>query len=109
MLDDSAHLMYPIGSNGASQAILDSQALAAALVQGDGVPATLQIYEQQRLPSTAAIVKANRGNGPERFMQLALERAPNGFAAIDDVFAVRELRGIADRYKQLTGMAQRKV
>jgi 2-polyprenyl-6-methoxyphenol hydroxylase-like FAD-dependent oxidoreductase len=109
LLGDSAHPMYPIGSNGASQAILDSQALAAALVQGDSVPAALQIYEQQRLPSTAAIVKANRGNGPEQCMQLAHERAPNGFAAVDDVFAVGELQGIADRYKQLTGMAQRKV
>ncbi len=109
LLGDSAHPMYPIGPNGASQAILDSQALAAALVQGDSVPAALQIYEQQRLPSTAAIVKANRGNGPEQCMQLAHERAPNGFAAVDDVFAVGELQGIADRYKQLTGMAQRKV
>ena len=109
LLGDSAHPMYPIGSNGASQAILDSQALAAALVQGDSVPPALQIYEQQRLPSTAAIVKANRGNGPEQCMQLAHERAPYGFAAVDDVFAVGELQGIADRYKQLTGMAQRKV
>lgn len=109
LLGDSAHPMYPIGSNGASQAILDSQTLAAALAQGDTVPAALQIYEQQRLPSTAAIVKANRGNGPEQCMQLAHERAPNGFAALDDVFAIGELQEIADRYKQLTGMAQRKV
>lgn len=120
LLGDSAHPMYPIGSNGASQAILDAQALVGALDQAEtlasdgslgfaGVASeAVALYEQDRLPSTGAIVQANRGNGPEQCMQLAHERAPDGFESLDAIFAVGELQAIADRYKQLTGMAQRK-
>lgn len=109
LLGDSAHPMYPIGSNGASQAILDSQAMVQALAQTDSVADGLAHYEQARLPSTAAIVTANRGNGPEQCMQLAHERAPQGFASLEDVFAAGELQAIADQYKQLTGMSKRRT
>jgi 2-polyprenyl-6-methoxyphenol hydroxylase-like FAD-dependent oxidoreductase len=109
LLGDSAHPMYPIGSNGASQAILDTQALVKALAQTDSAAVGLVQYEQARLPSTAAIVTANRGNGPEQCMQLAHQRAPQGFASLDDVFEAGELQAIADRYKQLTGMSKRKT
>ena len=120
LLGDSAHPMYPIGSNGASQAILDAQALVDALDQvkdyasnpptdSDSMASEAIVrYEQQRLTSTGAIVKANRGNGPEQCMQLAHERAPDGFQSLDAIFAAGELQAIADQYKQLTGMAQRK-
>lgn len=104
LLGDSAHAMYPIGSNGASQAILDARALATALRAHNEPQAALMAYEAARLPATAAIVRANRGNGPEQCMQLAQERAPDGFDQITDVFAPGELEGIAQRYKQLTGM-----
>jgi 2-polyprenyl-6-methoxyphenol hydroxylase-like FAD-dependent oxidoreductase len=104
LLGDAAHPMYPIGSNGASQAILDAHALAAALAADPDPAAALQDYEQTRLPATAAIVRANRGNGPEQCMQLAEERAPAGFADIGEVFAPGELAAIAARYKALTGL-----
>ena len=52
---------------------------------------------------------ANRGNGPEQVMELAEQRAPDGFAAIDDVIARRELEDIAARYKQLAGFAINQV
>jgi 2-polyprenyl-6-methoxyphenol hydroxylase-like FAD-dependent oxidoreductase len=104
LLGDAAHPMYPIGSNGASQAILDADALARAL---DGHPtpqAALAGYEAERLPVTAAIVRANRGNGPEHCMQLAEERAPDGFERIEDVFAPGELETMSRVYQQLTGL-----
>ena len=104
LLGDAAHAMYPIGSNGASQAILDAEALMRALRDHHGPLEALMAYEAERLPATAAIVRANRGNGPEQCMQLAHERAPQGFSRIDDVFAPGELQEIADRYKRLTGM-----
>lgn len=104
LLGDAAHPMYPIGSNGASQAILDAAALGAALEEGPSVAAALQAYESLRRPATAAIVQANRKNGPEQCMQLAEERAPGGFEALSDIFAPGELQAIADRYKVLTGM-----
>ncbi len=103
LLGDAAHAMYPIGSNGASQAILDARALVRALATHDP-DAALQVYEAERLPAAAAIVRANRGNGPEQCMQLAHERTPSGFDRVEDVFMPGELEGIARRYKQLTGM-----
>jgi 5-methylphenazine-1-carboxylate 1-monooxygenase len=57
-----------------------------------------------RLPATAAIVRANRQNGPEPCMQHAEERAPDGFDRVEDVFPPGELQAMADRYKVLTGM-----
>jgi 5-methylphenazine-1-carboxylate 1-monooxygenase len=79
LLGDAAHPMYPIGSNGASQAILDGRVLAGCLRADRDVVAALEHYESTRLPPTAAIVVANRGLGPEVPMQLVHERAPDGF------------------------------
>jgi len=103
LLGDAAHPMYPIGSNGASQAILDARAIADALADHESVVAAFDAYEASRRPATAAIVKANRGNGPEQVMQLAEERAPDGFQNIDDVIPLEERQAIADRYKQVAG------
>jgi 2-polyprenyl-6-methoxyphenol hydroxylase-like FAD-dependent oxidoreductase len=104
LLGDAAHPMYPIGSNGASQAILDVDALVRALRANADPVEALAAYEAERLPATAAIVRANRQNGPEHCMQLAEERAPDGFTSIDDIFAPGELQTMADKYKVLTGM-----
>jgi 2-polyprenyl-6-methoxyphenol hydroxylase-like FAD-dependent oxidoreductase len=103
LLGDAAHPMYPIGSNGASQAILDAAALARALAAHGPTAAGLAAYEAERRPATAAIVLANRANGPEQVMQLAEERAPGGFARIEDVIPRAELEEIALRYKRLAG------
>lgn len=105
LLGDAAHPMYPVGSNGASQAILDARCLADHLAAGtDGNPcAALTAYDAIRRPLTAAVVTANRQNGPEQVMQLAEERAPKGFSHIHDVVSQQELVAIADRYKQLAG------
>ena len=107
LLGDAAHPMYPVGSNGASQAILDARALADALAAvragGATVDQALAAYEAERRPRTAAIVLANRRHGPERVMDLAEARAPDGFAAVTDVFAPGELEAIAAQYKQVAG------
>ena len=105
LLGDAAHPMYPIGSNGASQAILDARSLTNALAAHPSDPiAALAAYEADRRPPTSAIIIANRGNGPEQCMQIAHDRAPDGFARVEDVFAVGELEEIAARYKQVTGL-----
>lgn len=106
LLGDAAHPMYPIGSNGASQGILDADALVRALAAHEDPLAALRAYEAERLPATAAIVLANRGNGPEICMQLCEERAPDGFVAVSDVFADGELETIAARYKALAGFTR---
>lgn len=109
LLGDAAHPMYPVGSNGASQAILDAEALANVLVGTADVVAALAAYEAERRPPTARITLANRQNGPEQVMQLAEERAPNGFAHIHDVIPQQELAEIAARYKQTAGFSVQQV
>ena len=103
LLGDAAHAMYPIGSNGASQAILDARVLARE-IQANGVTSmALQAYEAERRPATARIVLANRRNGPEQVMQLVQERAPNGFDRIEDVLTRDELEEAASAYKRIAG------
>jgi 2-polyprenyl-6-methoxyphenol hydroxylase-like FAD-dependent oxidoreductase len=106
LLGDAAHPMFPIGSNGASQAILDARALADALAGESDVQAALARYEARRRPATAAIVHSNRRHGPEIVLDLAEQRAPDGFAKVEDVFEPGELEGIAASYKQIAGFAR---
>ncbi|WP_439138345.1 FAD-dependent monooxygenase, partial [Roseicyclus sp.] len=49
LLGDAAHPMYPIGANGASQAIQDARVLATCLAQ-EPTPQGLQAYEDIRRP-----------------------------------------------------------
>ena len=103
LLGDAAHPMYPIGSNGASQAILDAKALADALAGNGGAIEALSHYEQMRLEPTAAIVASNRKQGPEQVMQIVEERAPNGFDDLYSVISQQELEDISQQYKQVAG------
>jgi 2-polyprenyl-6-methoxyphenol hydroxylase-like FAD-dependent oxidoreductase len=103
LLGDAAHPMYPVGSNGASQAIIDARVLARELVLQGGIDAAIAAYEGQRRPATAAIVQANRGVGPERCMEIVEERAPGGFTHLDDVISQTELEEIALSYKRTAG------
>lgn len=103
LLGDAAHPMYPIGSNGASQAILDARVLAREIRAQGATPAALEAYEAERNPATARIVRANRGNGPEQVMQLVEERAPDGFLRIEDVLSAAELEEAAAGYKRIAG------
>jgi len=106
LLGDAAHPMYPIGSNGASQAILDARALAGCLRWSPEDPgAALERYESLRREATAAIVRANRRQGPEEVMQLVEDRAPDGFDDLEHVVPMHERMEIAERYKQLAGFS----
>jgi 2-polyprenyl-6-methoxyphenol hydroxylase-like FAD-dependent oxidoreductase len=105
LLGDAAHPMYPIGSNGASQAILDARVLAGCLLAEPDVCKALMRYECARRPATAAIVEANRGLGPELPMQLVHERAPNGFDDVDTVISRAEIDDVTDAYRRTAGFA----
>ena len=108
LMGDAAHPMYPIGSNGAAQAILDARCLADRLQEAAGhkagsIELALLEYEAERLPATAGIVLRNRLNGPEQVMQIAHERAPEGYSHIHDVIPEEELNAISIRYKRIAG------
>ncbi|MBO0853235.1 MAG: flavin-dependent oxidoreductase [Nocardia sp.] len=103
LIGDAAHPMYPNGSNGASQAILDARTLAFHLATAPTVEDALAGYEAARRPPTTALVHSNRRTGPEQVMVLAHERAADGFADIHDVISADELTEIATGYKRAAG------
>lgn len=94
LLGDAAHPMYPVGSNGASQAILDARALADALAAAGSVEAGLQAYERARLPATTAIVLGNRQGGPEGVIDAVDALAPDGFKDVETVLSHAEREAI---------------
>jgi 5-methylphenazine-1-carboxylate 1-monooxygenase len=102
LLGDAAHPMYPVGSNGAAQAIIDGKRLGEMLA-AHPVPEALQRYEAERVPATSAIVLSNRKGGPERVVDVVSERAPNGFDRIEDVITREELMAIGGSYATMAG------
>jgi 5-methylphenazine-1-carboxylate 1-monooxygenase len=104
LLGDAAHPMYPRGSNGAGQAILDAWTLAESLAQLREPVAALRNYEAKRLEATARIVRMNRTNPPDAILREVYERTGDKpFARIDDVISAAELKAISDDYRRVAG------
>jgi 5-methylphenazine-1-carboxylate 1-monooxygenase len=103
LLGDAAHPMYPIGSNGASQAVLDARQLALQLARAARIEDGLAAYEEARRPPTAKLTLANRDLGPDVILEEVHRRAPQGFSALEDVISQDELTDTAQRYKRLAG------
>ncbi len=108
LLGDAAHPMYPVGSNGASQAVLDARALARYL-QGADATAALAAYDAERRPTTAEIVLNNRKGGPERVIDVLEERAPGGFDDIEKVASHAEREAIVRGYASMSGFTREQV
>lgn len=104
LLGDAAHAMYPIGSNGASQAVLDARVLAREIKRLGVGPEALQAYEDERREKVNALVLANRGDGPDKILDIVAERAPSGFDDINEVMPLSERQSFADGYKAIAGM-----
>lgn len=105
LLGDAAHPMYPVGSNGASQAILDACSLAQHLRSQGSVEAALGAYDTERGPATAQIVHSNRKGGPEAVIDLVEARAPDGFDDIEAVASYTERERVVRGYASLAGFA----
>jgi 2-polyprenyl-6-methoxyphenol hydroxylase-like FAD-dependent oxidoreductase len=109
LLGDAAHPMYPVGSNGASQAILDARFLADRLKDSEHAVHALWVYEQTRLPMTAEIVRMNRRGGPEGVIDAVEARAPDGFSNIDDILSFEQRKAIVRGYASTAGFAREQV
>ena len=109
LLGDAAHPMYPVGSNGAGQAILDARMLADRLAKAEHPVQALIEYEQDRLPKTAEIVALNRKGGPERVIDEVEKLAPAGFTDVDRVLSHDERRAIVRGYAGKAGFALQQV
>jgi 5-methylphenazine-1-carboxylate 1-monooxygenase len=100
---DAAHPMYPIGSNGGSQAVLDARVLAYHLHTMPDPETALTCYEAERREPANQVLLANRNLGPERVLRLVAERAPTGFGSIEEVLSDKELAEISGAYRSTTG------
>lgn len=105
LLGDAAHVMYPVGSNGASQAIVDARVLGAAMLEHGVTPAALQAYDQRLCADISALVLRNRGAGPFGLLGLVDERCGGVFENIDDVIPAAEREAFMARYKAAAGFA----
>lgn len=103
LLGDAAHPMYPVGSNGASQAILDARALADSLAHAEHPRQALMAYERKRLPMTAEIVRANRRGGPEGVIDAVEQIAPDGFDNVENVLSYAQREAIVRGYAHKAG------
>ena len=106
LLGDAAHPMYPRGSNGSAQAIIDARLLSDLLASASDGTAALQAYEDKRLRVTARIVETNRTVPPD-FINIRVDALSGGrpFRHIDDLISQEELRRMSDEYKRVAGFS----
>jgi len=105
LLGDAAHPMYPRGSNGAGQAILDARFLADRLVADGLTPAALAEYDAVRNAATAKVVLMNRSNPPDTILrEVHLRSNDRPFERIEDVISREELAQISENYKAVAGV-----
>lgn len=104
LLGDAAHPMYPRGSNGAGQAILDARVLAGCLKRDRDVPAALAAYEAARLAPAYEVVLANRSVGPDAILRTVHERSGDRpFSRVEDVISSAELATMTRNYQRIAG------
>jgi 2-polyprenyl-6-methoxyphenol hydroxylase-like FAD-dependent oxidoreductase len=106
LLGDAAHPMYPRGSNGSAQALIDARVLAELLARGGDAPSTLAEYEGLRLPPTSKIVETNRTVPPD-YIIMKVDELTGGkpFGKLEDVISPGELRKLSDEYKEIAGFS----
>ena len=103
---DAAHPMYPRGSTGAAQALVDVRVLADQLASAQEPRAALKAYEDARLGPTSRIVRTNREQPPD-FICIKVEELTGDrpFQNLDDFISQAELRAMSEQYKRIAGYA----
>ena len=107
LIGDAAHVMYPVGSNGASQAIVDARVMGACFLDVGVGPDALIAFEAQLLEPMSALVLRNRGHGPIGILEVVDERSGGYFDDIDDVIPRSEIEAFMANYKSAAGFARR--
>lgn len=107
LVGDAAHPMYPRGSNGSAQALIDARILAECLHDIENVSEALSRYESERRPATSAVVQANRAAPPDliniRVEELTGDRP---FDNLDAFISQQELKELSDSYKAVAGFSR---
>jgi 5-methylphenazine-1-carboxylate 1-monooxygenase len=105
LIGDAAHAMYPTGSNGGSQAIVDSRVLGAAMVEHGAMPEALEAFDAKLCGPISQLILRNRGAGPFGLLNLVDERCGGTFDNIDDVIPPGERAEFMAGYKAAAGFA----
>jgi 2-polyprenyl-6-methoxyphenol hydroxylase-like FAD-dependent oxidoreductase len=105
LLGDAAHAMYPTGSNGASQAIVDTRILGAALIEHGVTQDALAAYDAKLCGPISQLILRNRGAGPFGLLNMVDERCGGTFDNIDDVIPPKERADFMAGYKAAAGFA----
>ena len=105
LIGDAAHVMYPVGSNGASQAIVDTRVLGAAFLEHGVGPQALKLYESKMLEDINQLIIRNRGAGPIGILGIVEERCGGIFQNIEDVIPLSEIEDYMSKYKSAAGFA----
>ena len=97
--------MYPTGSNGASQAIVDARVLGAVMCDhGVDAGGACRLRRQLCGPISQLVLR-NRGAGPFGLLNLVDERCGGPFDDIDDVIPPDERNAFMAGYKAAAGFA----
>ncbi|MEO8308502.1 MAG: flavin-dependent oxidoreductase [Pseudomonadota bacterium] len=105
LLGDAAHAMYPTGSNGASQAIVDARVLGALMCEHGATPSALAAFDDRLCAPISRLILRNRGAGPFGLLNLVDERCGGRFDNIDDVIPAAERSAFMSDYKAAAGLA----
>jgi 2-polyprenyl-6-methoxyphenol hydroxylase-like FAD-dependent oxidoreductase len=109
LLGDAAHAMYPTGSNGASQAIVDGRILGALMLEHGVTTQALAAYDERLCGPISELVLRNRGAGPFGLLNLVDERCGGEFDNIDDIISPEERAAFMAGYKAAAGLALEKL
>lgn len=105
LIGDAAHAMYPTGSNGGSQAIVDARVLGAAMVEHGVTPDALAAFDAKLCGPISEVILRNRGAGPFGLLNLVDERCGGTFDNIDDVIPPEERAAFMAGYRAAAGLA----
>ena len=105
LLGDAAHPMYPTGSNGAAQAVVDARVLGASMLKHGATPAALKEYDDRLCEDISGVVLRNRGAGPFGILNRVDERCGSVFEDIDDVMSKGEMDELMRGYVKAAGYA----
>ena len=109
LLGDAAHVMYPTGSNGASQAIVDARVLGAAMIEHGVTREALRAYDRKLCAEISGVILRNRGAGPFGLLNLLDERCGGVFDDINDVIPAKEREEFMGRYRSAAGFARERL
>ena len=109
LMGDAAHPMYPTGSNGASQAIVDARLIGRTMLEHGVSSAALKVYDDQLCGPIGQVAMRNRGSGPFGLLEMVEKRCGRQFDTIDDVISAEERAAFMLAYQQAAGFAKHKL